>query len=81
LVKKLVFLKIVCMFAVRLSNAAIFCIKNLKLIKMIKINDVQYMTVHEYAKEKSITIQTVYNWIKDKQVETRKFMNMTLIKL
>jgi hypothetical protein len=39
------------------------------------------MTLHEYAKEKNVTVQTVYNWIKDKQVETKRLMNMTLIKL
>lgn len=48
---------------------------------MIKINGEEFLTVHEYAKDKNVTIQTVYNWIKDKQVETRKLMNMTLIKL
>ena len=48
---------------------------------MVTINNQQYLTVHEFAKEKNITIQTVYNWIKDKKVEVKKMMNMTLIKL
>ena len=48
---------------------------------MIKINGARHMTVHEYAKEKGVTIQTVYNWIKTKEVETKRCMNMTLIKL
>ena len=48
---------------------------------MVRINNEQYLTLHEYAKEKSVTIQTVYNWINEKKVETRKLMNMTLIKL
>lgn len=48
---------------------------------MVKINGEQYLTLHEYAKEKMVTIQTVYNWINDKKVDTKKMMNMTLIKL
>lgn len=48
---------------------------------MVTINNEKYMTLHEYAKEKSVTLQTVYNWIRDKQVETKKMFNMTLIKL
>ena len=48
---------------------------------MITINGKQYLTLHEYAKYKDVTIQTVYNHIKDKKVETRELMNMTLIKL
>jgi len=48
---------------------------------MIKINEIQYLTIPEYAKDKGVTIQTVYNWIADKKVETKKLMNSTLIKL
>ena len=48
---------------------------------MVRINNEQYMTLHEYAKEKGVTIQTVYNHINDKKVETKKLMNMILIKL
>jgi hypothetical protein len=48
---------------------------------MVKINGDEYLTVHEYAKHQQITVQTVYNWIKDKKVDTKKVMNMTLIKL
>lgn len=48
---------------------------------MVKINGEQYLTLHEYSKEKQVTLQTVYNWINNKKVETRKLMNMTLIKL
>ena len=48
---------------------------------MIKIDNIQYLTIPEYAKEKGVTIQSVYNWISDKKVETRKVMNMTVIKL
>jgi predicted transcriptional regulator len=65
----------------RKKYPADFLLRILKLIKMIKINDSLYLTLHEYAKEKNVTIQTVYNWIKDKRVETKKLMNMTLIKL
>lgn len=63
------------------DKSDIFLNNFLKRIKMIKINGEEFLTVHEYAKDKNVTIQTVYNWIKDKQVETRKLMNMTLIKL
>ena len=42
---------------------------------MVTINNQQYLTVHEFAKEKRITIQTVYNWIRDKKVETKKIRN------
>lgn len=48
---------------------------------MVKINGEQYLTLHEYAKEKGVTIQTVYNHLKSKQLETKKIMNVTLIKL
>ena len=48
---------------------------------MIKIGDDKYMEIEEYAESKGKTIQTVYNWIKDKKVLTRKFMGKTLIKL
>jgi len=48
---------------------------------MITINGKQYLTLHEYAKYKDVTIQTVYNHIKEKKVETRELMNMTLIKM
>jgi hypothetical protein len=48
---------------------------------MIKFNEIQYLTVQEYSVEKNVTVQTVYNWIKDKKVETRKFMNLTLVRL
>ena len=58
-----------------------FSLKILNLLKMITINGEQYLTLHEYSKEKQVTLQTVYNWINDKKLETRKLMNMTLIKL
>lgn len=61
-----------------MKETAKFLIKNLI---MIKIDNIQYLTIAEYAKEKSVTPQTVYNWISDKKVETRKVMNMTVIKL
>jgi hypothetical protein len=48
---------------------------------MIKINDIPYLTIEDYAKEKQKSIQTIYNWIKDKKVESRKFMGQQLIKL
>ena len=54
---------------------------NLKNLKMIKIGDDKYMDIEEYATSKSKTVQTIYNWIKDKKVTTRKFMGKILIKL
>ena len=47
---------------------------------MIRVNNEQYIPLQEYAKRENVTIQTVYNWIKNKKVETKKIMNMTLIK-
>ena len=58
-----------------------FSLKILNSLKMITINGKQYLTLHEYAKYKDVTIQTVYNHIKEKKVETRELMNMTLIKM
>jgi hypothetical protein len=48
---------------------------------MVTINNEKYMTLHEYAKDRSVTVQTVYNWIKEKKVETKRMFNMTLIKV
>ena len=45
-----------------------------------RVNNEQYLTLQEYAKRENVTIQTVYNWIKNKKVETKKILNMTLIK-
>ena len=47
---------------------------------MVTIGNEKYRTIHELAQYKGVTIQTVYNWIADKKVETRKFLNMTLVK-
>jgi len=48
---------------------------------MIKIGDKRYETIKEHAKSKGKSIQTVYNWIKNKQVKTKVLMNQTLIEL
>lgn len=48
---------------------------------MIKIGENKYMEVKEYAADKGVTQQTVYNWIKDKKVTTKILMGKTLIKL
>ena len=48
---------------------------------MIKIGDKKYLEIKDYAKVKGVTIQTVYNWIKDKAVNERKLMGKTLIEL
>lgn len=39
------------------------------------------MTVREYASKYGITIQTVYNKIKSKELETKKILSTTLVKL
>ena len=39
---------------------------------MITIDNTQYATIQEYADKFGITIQTVYNRIKDKRLETKK---------
>lgn len=48
---------------------------------MIKIGEEKYLTPKEYAAQRGVTIQTVYNWIKWDQVKTKKLMDKTLIKL
>jgi acyl dehydratase len=52
-----------------------------KFYKMIKIGNKKYLEIKDYAKAKGVTIQTVYNWIKDKAVNERKLMGKTLIEL
>ena len=48
---------------------------------MITIDNKQYATIQEYADKFGITIQTVYNRIKDKRLETKKLMGNTLVKV
>jgi len=48
---------------------------------MITINDKKYMSIAEYAKEKGVTIQTVYNWIKEKRITVKKLMDKQLIEV
>lgn len=48
---------------------------------MVTIDGVKYVSISSYARLKGVTIQTVYNWIKTKRVETRQLLNSTLIKL
>lgn len=48
---------------------------------MIKIGEKKYNTIKEYAKSKGITIQTVYNWIKEDRVKTKTLLNQTLIEI
>lgn len=43
--------------------------------------EVKYMTVKDYADKFGITVQTVYNKIKNKELETKKILHTTLIKL
>jgi transposase len=48
---------------------------------MITINDKKYMSISEYAKNKGVSIQTVYNWIKEKRITVKKLMDKQFIKL
>lgn len=40
-----------------------------------------YMTVKEYAAKYGITVQTVYNKIKNKELETKIVLSTTLVKV
>ena len=40
-----------------------------------------YYSVREYAKYKDVSIQSVYKWIKDKRVETKKILSNTFVKV
>ena len=59
---------------------AIFYIKNLKMNK-VNISGNIYLSIPDYAEYCDVTVATVYNWIKDGKVETRKLLNTTFIKL
>ena len=39
------------------------------------------MDIAEYAKAKGVTIQTVYNWIKEKRITVKKLFNKQLIEV
>ena len=43
--------------------------------------EIKYITVKDYADKFGITVQTVYNKIKNKELETKKILHTTLIKL
>ena len=47
----------------------------------IKVGTSTYLTIEGYAKEKGKTIQTIYNWIKENKVETRKMLGQLFVKL
>lgn len=40
-----------------------------------------YMTVKDYADKFGMTVQTVYNKIKNKELETKKILHTTLVKV
>ena len=40
-----------------------------------------YMTVKEYATKFGITVQTVYNKINNKELQTKKILSTTLVKV
>ncbi len=48
---------------------------------MIKIKGTRYADIKEFADIKQVTIQTVYNWIRDGVVETKTIMDKKFIKL
>lgn len=48
---------------------------------MIKIGNTRYMTINDYSKHKRVTIQTVYNWIKNDEVKTKQLFGKKLIEL
>lgn len=43
--------------------------------------EIKYMTVKDYADKFGITVQTVYNKIKSKELETKKILHTTLVKV
>ena len=56
------------------------------LIKYFKMNKLTtqegtFYSVKEYAKYKDVSIQSVYKWIKDKKVETKKILSNTFVKV
>ena len=65
----------------RSISSAYVCGNSFKIIKMITIDNTQYLTIQEYADKFGITIQTVYNRIRDKKLETKKLMGLTLVRL
>ena len=56
------------------------------LIKYFKMNKLTtqegtFYSVKEYAKYKDVSIQSVYKWIKEKKVETKKILSNTFVKV
>lgn len=54
-----------------------------KLAEMdrIKVGDKYYLSIDDFAKYKSITRKTVYNWIEDGKVKVKKILNRQFIEL
>jgi hypothetical protein len=50
-------------------------------LKMIKIGNSKYATIEEFAAMEAVTIQTIYNRIKEKKISTKKLLGKTLIEL
>jgi len=48
---------------------------------MITIGDKKYLTPQEKANIEGVTLQTIYNWIKDGKLTTRKMMDKTIIQI
>lgn len=64
-----------------MKYSATICANSLNNFKMVTINNTKYATIQEYADIYGITIQTVYNKIKDKKLDTKKLFGSTLVRL
>lgn len=58
-----------------------FLMINIFNMDKIVIGDITYLTVKSYAKYKGVTIQTVYNWIRDNKLETKKVLSALFVRL
>lgn len=54
-----------------------------KLAEMdkIKVGDKYYLSIDDFAKYKSITRKTVYNWIESGKITAKKILNRQFIEL
>ena len=47
----------------------------------ITILNKTYLSISDYADYKGVTLATVYNWIKENKVETRKILRTTFVQV
>ena len=45
------------------------------------INGEKFMTPKDYAKHRKKSFRTIYNWISEDKIETKKILGKTLIKV